>query len=108
MALAVDPLYFYALSIGRGGWPCLYMDGGLAGGVTVVRTCLDIVHLWHVWLQFRLAYVSKESMVIGCGKLVWNARDIASHYVRSFKGFWFDAFVILPIPQVCFLLLLFV
>ncbi|KAL0540666.1 hypothetical protein IC582_020676 [Cucumis melo] len=106
MALAVDPLYFYALSIGRGGWPCLYMDGGLAGGVTVVRTCLDIVHLWHVWLQFRLAYVSKESMVIGCGKLVWNARDIASHYVRSFKGFWFDAFVILPIPQIVYWLVL--
>jgi cyclic nucleotide gated channel len=100
MALAVDPLFFYALSIGRGGAPCLYMDGGLAAVVTVLRTCVDAVHLCHLWLQFRLAYVSRESLVVGCGKLVWDARAIASHYVRSVKGFWFDVFVILPVPQV--------
>ncbi|KAG8366935.1 hypothetical protein BUALT_Bualt16G0019900 [Buddleja alternifolia] len=102
MALAVDPLFFYALSIGRGGSPCLYMNGGLAAVVTVLRTCLDAVHLCHMWLQFRLAYVSRESLVVGCGKLVWDARVIADHYLRSVKGFWFDAFVILPVPQVVF------
>lgn len=100
MALAIDPLFFYALSVGRGGSPCLYMDGGLAIIVTVLRTCLDAVHLFHLWLQFRLAFVSRESLVVGCGKLVWDARAIASHYLRSFRGFWFDAFVILPVPQV--------
>ncbi|XP_059293904.1 cyclic nucleotide-gated ion channel 2 [Lycium ferocissimum] len=105
MALAVDPLFFYALSIGVGGSPCLYMDGGLAAIVTVIRTCVDAVHLFHLWLQFRLAYVSRESLVVGCGKLVWDARAIASHYVRSLKGFWFDAFVILPVPQAIFWLL---
>ncbi|KAL0332118.1 UNVERIFIED_CONTAM: Cyclic nucleotide-gated ion channel 2 [Sesamum calycinum] len=102
MALAVDPLFFYSLSIGRGGSPCLYMDGGLAVVVTVVRTCLDAVHLYHLWLQFRLAYVSRESLVTGCGKLVWDRRAIAAHYVRSIKGFWFDVFVILPVPQAVF------
>ncbi|KAG5527598.1 hypothetical protein RHGRI_028496 [Rhododendron griersonianum] len=102
MALAVDPLFFYALSIGRGGEPCLYMDGGLAAVVTVIRTCADVVHLCHLWLQFRLAYVSRESLVVGCGKLVWDARAVASHYVRSLKGFWFDVFVILPVPQAVF------
>lgn len=101
VALAVDPVFFYALSIGRGG-SCLYMDGALAAVVTLVRTCVDAVHLWHVWLQFRLAYVSRESLVVGCGKLVWDTRAIASHYVRSLKGFWFDIYVILPIPQVVF------
>ncbi|XP_021297680.1 cyclic nucleotide-gated ion channel 2 [Herrania umbratica] len=105
MALAIDPLFFYALSIGRGGFPCLYMDGGLAAIVTVLRTCVDAVHLFHLWLQFRLAYVSRESLVVGCGKLVWDARAIASHYVRSLKGFWFDAFVILPVPQAVFWLI---
>lgn len=100
MALAVDPLFFYTLSIGRGGSPCLYMDGGLAAIVTVLRTCVDAVHLCHMWLQFRLAYVSRESLVVGCGKLVWDPHAIASHYVRSLKGFWFDALVILPVPQV--------
>ncbi|KAF8399552.1 hypothetical protein HHK36_015419 [Tetracentron sinense] len=102
MALAIDPLFFYALSIGRDGAPCLYMDGGLAAIVTVLRTCVDAVHLCHLWLQFRLAYVSRESLVVGCGKLVWDARAIASHYVRSLRGFWFDAFVILPVPQTVF------
>ncbi|XP_011035830.1 PREDICTED: cyclic nucleotide-gated ion channel 2 [Populus euphratica] len=105
MALAVDPLFFYALSIGRNGAPCLYMDGGLAAIVTVLRTSVDAIHLCHLWLQFRLAYVSRESLVVGCGKLVWDARAIASHYVRSLKGFWFDAFVILPVPQAVFWLL---
>ncbi|GER30719.1 cyclic nucleotide-gated ion channel [Striga asiatica] len=106
MALAVDPLFFYALSIGRGGSPCLYMDGGLAAVVTVLRTCLDAVHLCHLWLQFKLAYVSRESLVVGCGKLVWDPRAIAAHYLRSVKGFWFDVFVILPVPQAVFWLIL--
>ncbi|KAL1322774.1 hypothetical protein HN51_067773 [Arachis hypogaea] len=105
VALAIDPLFFYALSIGREGSPCLYMDGGLAAMVTVARTCVDAVHLFHVWLQFKVAYVSRESMVVGCGKLVWDARAIASHYLRSMKGFWFDAFVILPVPQAVFWLI---
>ncbi|KAK9272616.1 hypothetical protein L1049_002991 [Liquidambar formosana] len=102
VAIAVDPLFFYALSIGRGGAPCLYMDGGLAAIVTILRTCVDAVHLCHLWLQFRLAYVSRESLVVGCGKLVWDARAVSSHYLRSLKGFWFDAFVILPVPQAVF------
>ncbi|KAF5725388.1 hypothetical protein HS088_TW23G00110 [Tripterygium wilfordii] len=102
MSLAVDSLFFYTLSIGRSGSPCLYMDGGLAAIVTVLRTCVDAVHLLYLWLQFRLAYVSRETLVVGCGKLVWDARAIASHYVGSLKGFWFDAFVILPVPQAVF------
>ncbi|XP_022751940.1 cyclic nucleotide-gated ion channel 2-like isoform X2 [Durio zibethinus] len=102
MALAIDPLFFYALSIGRGGSSCLHMDGGLVAIVTVLRTSVDAVHLFHLWLQLRLAYVSRESLVVGCGKLVWDARAIASHYVRSLQGFWFDAFVILPVPQAVF------
>ncbi|XAR51691.1 hypothetical protein NMG60_11006397, partial [Bertholletia excelsa] len=100
MALAVDPLFFYSLSIGRGGAPCLYLDSGLAAFLMVLRTCVDAVHLCHLWLQFRLAYVSRESLVVGCGKLVWDARAVANHYLRSLRGFWFDAFVILPVPQV--------
>ncbi|XP_008777824.2 cyclic nucleotide-gated ion channel 2-like [Phoenix dactylifera] len=106
VALAVDPLFFYALSIGRGGAPCLYMDGGLAAVATVLRTCADAVHVLHVWLQFRVAYVSRESLVVGCGKLVWDARTIAAHYLRSLKGFWLDIFVILPVPQVVFWLVI--
>ncbi|KAG8098233.1 hypothetical protein GUJ93_ZPchr0013g34357 [Zizania palustris] len=105
-SLAVDPLFFYALSIGRAGRPCMYMDAGLAAAVTALRTCADLAHLAHVLLQFRLAYVSRESLVVGCGKLVWDPRAIASHYARSLKGLWFDLFAILPIPQVIFWLII--
>ncbi|KAM3730704.1 hypothetical protein ACB098_12G106400 [Castanea mollissima] len=102
LALAVDPLFFNVmyLSTVENGPPCFYLHVVLAIVLTVVRTCVDLVHLCHVWLQFRLAYVSSESLVVGCGKLVWDARAIASHNLRSFKGFWLDAFVILPVPQV--------
>ncbi|KAA8547940.1 hypothetical protein F0562_004369 [Nyssa sinensis] len=108
MSLAVDPLFFFALSIGlhAGDAPCIYMDSGVVAVATVLRTCVDAVHLRHVWLQLRLAYVSKESLVVGCGKLVWDARAIASHYVRSLKGLWFDVFVILPVPQAVYWLVI--
>ncbi|CAA7393531.1 unnamed protein product [Spirodela intermedia] len=76
------------------------MDAGIALIVTALRTFADVVHVFHIWLQFRLAYISKESLVVGCGKLVWDARAVAAHYVLSPKRFWFDIFVILPMPQV--------
>lgn len=106
LAIFIDPLFFYALCIGQGKKPCLYMDGVLAASVIILRTCVDAVHLFHLWLQLRLAYVSRESLVVGCGKLVWDARAVATHYLRSLKGFWLDVFVILPIPQVVFLLVI--
>ncbi|KAL5805660.1 hypothetical protein ACOSQ4_028393 [Xanthoceras sorbifolium] len=104
IALAVDPLFFYVFSlyVGEGGAPCVYLDTELAAIITVLRTCVDAVHLCHLWLQFRTAYVSRESLVVGCGKLVWDARAVACHYLRSLKGFWFDVFIILPIPQAVF------
>ncbi|KAF5456223.1 hypothetical protein F2P56_025727 [Juglans regia] len=100
MALALDPLFFYTISLSPSGAPCFYINVALAAILTVVRTCVDLVHLCHLLLQLRLAYVSTESLVVGCGKLVWDARAIASHNLRSLKGFWLDAFVILPVPQV--------
>ncbi|GJQ99947.1 cyclic nucleotide-gated ion channel 2, partial [Tanacetum coccineum] len=102
-ALAVDPFFFFALAVdddgsARGG-PCVYSDSRVVRVVSIVRTCVDAIHLCHIWLQFRLAYVSKESLVVGCGTLVWDPWDIAFHYLRSLKGFWLDTFVLLPIPQ---------
>lgn len=102
MALAVDPLIFNTISINASGAPCFYMNVALAIILSVLRTGADLVHLCQLLLQFRLAYVPSESLVVGCGKLVWDARDISSHYLRHLKGFWLDAFVILPVPQVIF------
>eukprot|EP01018_Ginkgo_biloba_P037518 Gb_41576 [translate_table: standard] len=101
IGLAIDPLFFYVLSISE-YQKCLYIDGKFAVVVAVLRSASDAMHLWHIWLQLKIAYVSKESLVVGCGKLVWDARAIALHYMRSLRGFWFDIFVILPVPQMVF------
>jgi cyclic nucleotide gated channel len=53
-----------------------------------------------MWLQLKLAYVSKKSLFLGRGELVWDPRQIAWHYLRPLRRFWFDVFVILPVPQV--------
>ncbi|PWA73153.1 ion channel, cNMP-binding protein [Artemisia annua] len=109
-ALAVDPFFFFALAVdddgSAHGGRCVYIDDRVVKAVSIVRTCVDAMHLCHVWLQFHLAYVSKESLVVGCGTLVWDPRDIAFHYLRSLTGFWLDAFVLLPIPQVFYLWML--
>ena len=100
ISLVIDPLFFYALSIGGGGGGCFFVDGRIALFVTLLRTCDDVVHLFHIWLQSRLAYISHESLIVGCGKFVWDARAVAAHYVVSPKHFGFDVFVILPMPEV--------
>ncbi|KAJ0469456.1 putative cyclic nucleotide-binding domain, rmlC-like jelly roll [Helianthus annuus] len=107
-ALAVDPFFLFALAVDDdggdgGGAVCVYIVERVVRAVSIVRTCVDAMHLCHVWLQFRLAYVSRESLVVGCGKLVWDARDIAFHYLGSLRGFWLDVFVVLPIPQVFYI-----
>ncbi|EFH38871.1 hypothetical protein ARALYDRAFT_920484 [Arabidopsis lyrata subsp. lyrata] len=72
MALAVDLLFFYTLSIGRTTGPtCLHMDGAFAA----VVTCGFNSHVASI-------YVSRDSLVVGCGKLVWDPRAIASYYAR--------------------------
>ncbi|MCO5550500.1 hypothetical protein L7F22_003987 [Adiantum nelumboides] len=99
VSLAIDPLFFYVIAV-RKDDPCVYIDGKLAATVTFFRTAFDAVHVLQIWLQLKLAYVSKESLILGRGSLVWDAREIALHYIRPGGGFWFDIFVILPIPQV--------
>lgn len=101
VALAVDPLFFYILTISA-EHSCVYMDRSMAILVTCVRITIDIVHVLHIWLQLKLAYVSKASLIHGRGTLVWDARKIARHYLRPGGGFWLDAFVILPVPQVVY------
>jgi len=49
-------------------------------------------------LQFRLAYISRESMVVGAGDLVDHPKKIALNYLKSY--FFIDLFVVFPLPQV--------
>ncbi|CAA2982895.1 cyclic nucleotide-gated ion channel 4 [Olea europaea subsp. europaea] len=90
--LFVDPLFFYTLSISE-NCMCLFVDGWLAITVTVLRCMTDALHLWNMWLHFKMN--RRPHHVIDAGH-----RTVALRYFKANKSFFFDLFVILPIPQV--------
>ncbi|XP_022877589.1 cyclic nucleotide-gated ion channel 4-like [Olea europaea var. sylvestris] len=90
--LFVDPLFFYTLSISE-NCMCLFVDGWLAITVTVLRCMTDALHLWNMWLHFKMN--RRPHHVIDAGH-----RTVALRYFKANKGFFFDLFVILPIPQI--------
>ncbi|XP_050247359.1 cyclic nucleotide-gated ion channel 4 [Quercus robur] len=95
--LFVDPLFFYALSISD-TCMCLFIDGWFAITVTVLRCMTDALHVWNMWLHLKMA---KRSFAVEgtTGLRDTNARSVALHYLKGKKGFLFDLFVILPLPQ---------
>lgn len=96
---AVDPLFFYLLSISK-ELSCLYIDRNFALAVTFLRTLFDSFKLVHMYLQFRLAYLSSESLVLGYHDLVWDARKVVYNYLCSGGSFILDLYVVIPLPQV--------
>ncbi|EPS70503.1 hypothetical protein M569_04242, partial [Genlisea aurea] len=76
VSLFVDPLFFYALSISE-SFACIFIDGWFAVAVTVLRCVSDALHIWNMWLQFRMNR-----------KLKWNG------------GFFFELFIVFPLPQI--------
>nr|CAD1841218.1 unnamed protein product [Ananas comosus var. bracteatus] len=96
LGLFIDPLFFYALSVSRAAM-CVYVDGWFAVAVTVLRCMADAVHACNMWARK------------GKGKVVvrWPRRssprackENTNYCFRSNKGFFFDLFVIFPLPQV--------
>ncbi|XP_051125165.1 cyclic nucleotide-gated ion channel 4-like [Andrographis paniculata] len=85
--LFIDPLFFYALSISDAAM-CLFVDGWFAVTVTVLRCMTDALHLWNMWLQFKL---NRRRRRDGDGKDAGISAAV--------KYFLFDLFVILPLPQ---------
>lgn len=105
--LFLDPLFFYALSISE-AYLSLFVDGWFATLVTVLRCMIDVLHVWNMWLQFKMAkrppykVVSREgneesTRAIGEKSV---AHMVALGYIKARSGFFFDLFVILPLPQV--------
>ncbi|KAL6529750.1 hypothetical protein OROGR_015373 [Orobanche gracilis] len=92
--LFVDPLFFYALSVSE-NCLCLFVDGWFALTVTVLRCMTDALHLWNMWLQFKM----NRRRPPGGEGVGATARGVAWKYFKSRKGFFFDLFVILPLPQ---------
>lgn len=97
VGLFVDPLFFYTLSISE-SCMCLFVDGWFAVTVTVIRCMIDALHLWNVWLQFKMNRGHGIRMHGADGDGSGGAG--AYKYFKSGKGFVFDLFVILPLPQV--------
>ncbi|CAI8601812.1 unnamed protein product [Vicia faba] len=96
--LFVDPLFFYALSISD-SFMCLFIDGWFAVTVTVLRCMTDAFHLWHIFLRFKMA--KRSSFVFSRDSAGADPRcSVALAYLKSRRGFFFDLFVILPIPQI--------
>ncbi|GLT74746.1 hypothetical protein SLA2020_465240 [Shorea laevis] len=111
--LFLDPLFFYALSISD-QYMCLYIDGWFAIIITVLRCITDAFHVWNVWLQLKMdkrLYSYTAAMAAtkdedegegggGASHTATAGRRVAVRYLKDWKGFFFDLFVILPIPQI--------
>ncbi|PNX94183.1 cyclic nucleotide-gated ion channel 4-like protein [Trifolium pratense] len=96
--LFVDPLFFYALNISD-SFMCLFIDGWFAVTVTVLRCMTDALHLWNMFLRFKTA--KRSSLTFATSSATADAGcSVALGYLKSRRGFFFDLFVILPIPQV--------
>ncbi|KAL2613028.1 hypothetical protein R1flu_024720 [Riccia fluitans] len=96
IAIFIDPMFFFLFSV-REDYNCLVFNNAAAVTVTVVRTLTDTVHICHIFLQFRLAYVANASRVQNAGQLEDDPKKVAMHYLQG----WFvlDLFTALPLPQ---------
>lgn len=101
IGMFIDPLFFYTLSISE-PCMCVFVDGWFAVTVTVLRCVTDALHVWNMWLQFKMSRwwrsphhhrrLSHDDDI---------ARNVAARIItKAKKSFVFDLFVILPIPQV--------
>ena len=97
VALFLDPFFFFVPALAKDN-KCINLRRQLLVVVTTLRTVTDAFHLFHMALQFRMAFVAPSSRVFGRGILVVDSMSIAMRYLR--KDFWLDIISVLPIPQV--------
>ncbi|MCD7470002.1 putative cyclic nucleotide-gated ion channel 20, chloroplastic [Datura stramonium] len=102
-AVFIDPLFFFLLYVHQGN-KCIVLNWPLTTTIVILRSITDIIYLMHILLQFRLAYVAPESMVVGAGDLVDHPKKIAVNYLLGY--FALDFFIVLPLPQIIILLIL--
>ncbi|KAK9077524.1 hypothetical protein SSX86_005861 [Deinandra increscens subsp. villosa] len=96
--LFIDPLFFYTLSISD-SCMCVFVDGWFAITVTVLRCVTDALHVWNMWLRFKMSWWwrSQPHHRDHGGR---GHRVAARIVTNAKKSFFFDLFVILPIPQI--------
>ncbi|BAU02617.1 hypothetical protein LR48_Vigan10g044800 [Vigna angularis] len=96
-AIFVDPLFLFLIYVQKDD-KCIAIDWDTRKILVFLRTVNDTVYFLNILLQFRLAYVSPESRVVGAGDLVDHPKKIALHYLKGY--FLFDLFVVFPLPQI--------
>jgi cyclic nucleotide gated channel len=74
------------------------IDWPMTKAFVAVRSVTDVIFTMNILLQFRLAYVARESTVVGAGQLVSHPKKIALHYLKG--KFFLDLFIVMPLPQV--------
>ncbi|GFP99067.1 probable cyclic nucleotide-gated ion channel 20 chloroplastic [Phtheirospermum japonicum] len=102
-AIFLDPLFFFLLCVQEDN-KCIVLNMPMTTTIVVLRSITDFIYLFHILLQFRLAYVAPESRVMGAGDLVDDPKKIARNYL--FGYFTIDFFIVLPLPQIIILLVL--
>lgn len=85
LGIALDPLFLSVLSINP-KLSCLYVQKGSLIALTTLRALIDFGYLSQVWMQLKTAYVSKESLVLGRGELVWDAKKNCPKLSRPLIG----------------------
>ncbi|KAJ0774298.1 hypothetical protein HanOQP8_Chr03g0109921 [Helianthus annuus] len=100
--LFIDPLFFYALSISD-SYLCVFIDGWFAVTVTVVRCMTDVLYVANLWLQFKLNKWSRHDVRLRRDDK--SSCNVANRLVTvAWRRVLFDFFVILPIPQVYYII----
>ncbi|KAF2544433.1 hypothetical protein F2Q68_00032419 [Brassica cretica] len=77
---------------------CIMIDWPVAKAFIAVRSVTDVLFFVNIMLQFRLAYATLESTVVGVGHLFDHPRKIARNYLRV--KFLLDLFIVMPLPQI--------
>ncbi|KAL0284631.1 UNVERIFIED_CONTAM: Cyclic nucleotide-gated ion channel 1 [Sesamum calycinum] len=69
ISIFLDPLFFYAPVVDAKNL-CLSLDQKLEIAACVLRSFFDIVHVFHIVLQFRTGFIVPSSRIYGRGELV--------------------------------------
>ncbi|KAF8050564.1 hypothetical protein N665_1940s0007 [Sinapis alba] len=96
LVIFIDPLFLFLIKVKEND-KCIMIDWPVAKAFIAVRSVTDVLFLVNILLQFRLAYASPESTVVGVGHLFDHPRKIAHNYLRG--KFLLDLFIVLPLPQ---------
>ncbi|GBG71430.1 hypothetical protein CBR_g8849 [Chara braunii] len=99
----IDPLIFFIFGV-DGEMGCMYIRWRYALILTILRCITDLVHVFHIVFQFRIAYTARRREASSRPVLITNRKKIAYHYVKS--CLILDVVAVLPLFQLAIWVLL--